>query len=195
MSGRWNSNPAIAGGGVLIDNGTHAVDIVRYLVGPIERVSAMRGVSRTLMEVEDTGVLLAETADRVVATVMVSWSIAPNNPSYVTVHGTDGTIDVGWSGSWLRSQTRGEIIEFGEGYAKLDALRANVEDFARARNGGRLRLSMADVLASVAVVTAAYDAIDSRTWIDVAEIAVTGDSAAATAVEPAFDRRHAYRAG
>ncbi|HSJ70868.1 MAG TPA: Gfo/Idh/MocA family oxidoreductase [Acidimicrobiia bacterium] len=174
MSGRWNSDPAISGGGVLIDNGTHAVDIVRYLVGGIRRVSAMRGITNSRLDVEDTGVMLSETIDGAVATVAVSWAMAPNSPSYVTVHGTDGTIEVGWAGSRSRSGVDGEWVPFGDGYAKLDALRLNVENFAAARLGKEeMRISRADALASVTVIAATYRAINEGAWIEVDEPQIT----------------------
>jgi len=169
MAGRWNSVPEISGGGVLIDNGTHAVDIVRYLVGPIRRVSAMQGVSGAPLRVEDTGVILAETKDHAIATITVSWSVAPHNPSYVTVQGTHGTIDVGWAGSRYR-RNGDDWVAFGDGYDKLDALRANLENVAAARVGAEpMRISTGDALASVAVIHAAYDAISSRAWVEVTE--------------------------
>lgn len=171
MSDRWNSVPAISGGGALIDNGTHAVDIVRYLVGDIRRVAAMIRSDAEQAAVEDTGVILGETHTGAIATMSVSWSVAPVGGSYVTVHGSGGAIDVGWQGSRYRSDGD-DWRSFGTGYRKLDALRANVDGFAAARAGREpMRNSVADVLASVSVIGAAYRAIDGGSWIDVPDVA------------------------
>lgn len=170
MSTRWNSVLSISGGGVLIDNGTHAVDVIRYLVGPIRRVSAMRGLAERSFGVEDTAIILAETDGHAIASIEVSWSISPHNESYAVVHGTEGTIKVGWAGSFHRSADGGDWTPFGRGYSKMDALKRNVENFASARLGHEaLRIETADVLASVSVVEGAYQAIDSRAWIDITE--------------------------
>ena len=53
MAGRWNSDPTIAGGGVLQDNGPHAADLARALCGPIESVVATRPRPVQDLAVED----------------------------------------------------------------------------------------------------------------------------------------------
>src|SRR3989344_1885024 len=40
MEGSWYADKKISGGGVIMDNGPHAFDLVRYLLGAIEKVTA-----------------------------------------------------------------------------------------------------------------------------------------------------------
>ena len=54
MAGRWNADPNISGGGVLIDNGTHSVDIARFFLGHIKEVGAEDRSVSSGMDVEDT---------------------------------------------------------------------------------------------------------------------------------------------
>ena len=75
MSARWNSNPSVSGGGVLIDNGTHAVDLIRHLAGPVVEVQACEGKRLQGLAVEDTAQLFVRTADEVVGHVDLSWSL------------------------------------------------------------------------------------------------------------------------
>jgi predicted dehydrogenase len=172
MSNRWNSVPAVSGGGVLIDNGTHAVDIVRYLVGPISRVSAMRGRLVGEDEVEDTAIILAETERQAIINIQVSWSMAAHNESYVVVRGTGGTLRIGWAESMLRRSDGSDWTTFGSGYSKMEALRSNVEDFAACTLGyDPMRISTSDIMASILVVDGAYRAIRSRQWIDIEDAA------------------------
>jgi predicted dehydrogenase len=178
MARRWNADPAIAGGGVLIDNGTHSVDIVRYFLGPIADVMAVEGKRVQHLPVEDTASMLLRTPDGALGTIDLSWSVDRVTDTYLTVYGSQGTISVGWNGARYRQASSPEWVEFGSGYDKIACMGAQVENFCAAiRDEEPLAITVADAIASVAVIEAAYSSLDRSDWISVRDVP-GGDAAA-----------------
>jgi predicted dehydrogenase len=176
MAGRWNATPSISGGGVLIDNGTHSVDIVRYFAGPITEVFATEHRRAQDLGVEDSAQMLVRTADGVSGAVDLSWSFDKEEPWYVRILGTHGLIELGWQQSRYRQVTSPDWVVFGRGYSKLDAMGAQVRNFVAAVRGEEpLLITSSDAIASVEVVDAAYRSIRERRWVAV------GDDGRATA--------------
>ena len=168
MSSRWNSDPAISGGGVLIDNGTHSVDIIRYFLGPIDEVLTVEGKRVQDLAVEDTVQLFVRTGGGARGTVDLSWSLDKERDTYIEIFGSNGTVRVGWRESKYRQTTSPDWVVFGHGYDKVAAMRAQVENFCRALRGEeRLRITLEDAMASVAVIEQAYRSLASSRWIRV----------------------------
>ena len=70
----WRAAPAVSGGGELIDQGAHLIDLSRWFLGDFARV---RGAAPTFfwdMPVEDNGFLLLETAAGQVAFLHAGWT-------------------------------------------------------------------------------------------------------------------------
>lgn len=170
MTRRWNAMPELSGGGVLIDNGCHSVDVARFLLGPIARVQAMFGRKAQPLAVEDTARLLFSSQGGALGSIDLSWSVHKETDSYVRIHGTKGTLEVGWKASRWKP-VGGEWRRFGDGYDKVAAFAGQLRDFAAAAAGAAPVIGDADALASVVVVDCAYRSAREARWIDVPEAA------------------------
>jgi predicted dehydrogenase len=168
MRGRWNSDPAVSGGGVLIDNGTHSVDIARSFLGPIHEVLVVEGPNVQDLEVEDSVQLLLRAASGAAATIDLSWSYDHATDAYLELYGSEGVLRVGWHGSELRANDAVEWTRVGDGYDKITCMRAQVSNFCAALRGEEpMRITDADAIASVQVIDACYRSLTLGDWTPV----------------------------
>jgi predicted dehydrogenase len=169
MKNRWNSNSSVSGGGVLIDNGTHSVDIMRYFLGPLSSVHAVEGKRVQGLSVEDTVRLFTRSTKGVMGGIDLSWSINKELESFLNIYGSQGTVSVGWRESKYRQQSSRDWVVFGKGYNKAQAFRDQILNFAGAiRQRQPLLITAEDALASVEVIEAAYKSLRSEAWTEVA---------------------------
>lgn len=168
MTHRWNSNPAMSGGGVLIDNGTHSVDLMRYFLGPIDQVQAVEGKRVQSLEVEDTARIFIRSHEGVMGSIDLSWSINKELASYIEIYGSQGMIRVGWRESKYRQSSSSDWVVFGKGYDKVQAFRRQIENFCRAINKQEpLLIAAEDAIASVETIEAAYRSLAGSNWVSV----------------------------
>ena len=168
MSKRWNSDAKVSGGGVLMDNGTHSVDIIRYFLGAIAEVLAVEAGNTQDLRVDENVKLLAKTANGVTASVDLTWGINKELPNFISVYGTQGTLHIGWGASKYKLNSNPDWTIFGKGYDKVQAFKSKIENFANAIHGTEELLTKpADALASVEVIEAAYKSLNQNLWTPV----------------------------
>jgi predicted dehydrogenase len=170
MRGRWNADPRIGGGGVLIDNGTHSVDIARFLLGPVTGIQAQSGPLAQALDVEDTIHVRFRTDRGVIGNIDLSWTINKESPYYIGVYGERGTLLVGWKGSLYRQEGNPDWVPFGSGYSKRAAFERQLGNFVASIHKREMPLiTPADALASVRVIEAAYASASRDHWVQIGE--------------------------
>ena len=69
----WMYDKKVMGGGALMDNGTHMIDLVRYIIGDPTEVCGFATNKVWGLEVEDEGIALLRTTEGTTASIEASW--------------------------------------------------------------------------------------------------------------------------
>jgi predicted dehydrogenase len=97
----WRGDPELAGGGELLDQGVHVIDLCRWFMGDFVQVSGMLGTwFWQVAPLEDNGFALLRTSQGQVAQIHTSWTQWKNLFRF-EIFGRDGLLSIdGLGGSY-----------------------------------------------------------------------------------------------
>jgi predicted dehydrogenase len=162
----WRADPQIAGGGEMLDQGIHLIDLARWFAGEFPIVSGHVGTYYWQMPVEDNGFAMLETARGQIAWLHASCTEWKNLFSF-EIFGHDGKLQIdGLGGSYgterltfyrMLPQMGPPETTIWEYPGPDDSWRAELDHFVRCiRENARPSGSLADALAALKIVTTLY---------------------------------------
>lgn len=89
---KWRGTSALDGGGALINQAVHTVDLLLWLLGDVCRVQARIATAMHNIESEDTAIALLEFASGALGTFLATTMAFPGYPRRVEITGTEGTL-------------------------------------------------------------------------------------------------------
>ena len=91
-SSRWRGTLALDGGGALINQAIHTVDLVQWMFGPVARVYGRTATRVHKIEAEDTAAAVLEFANGALGTIEAATSVYPGYARRLEVTGSEGTL-------------------------------------------------------------------------------------------------------
>lgn len=165
---RWRGKLALDGGGALVNQGIHTIDLLLWIANDVKSVQARMATSLHKIESEDTLVATLEFSSGAVGTFEATTSAFPGYPRRIEISGENGTavleedslalLQLKTGESEERSAARG-IASSSPVVGDVSAHKAVLEDFILAiRTNGRPMVDGAEGRRSLAVVEAIYRA-------------------------------------
>ena len=90
-SGPWRGTWAHEGGGVLINQAIHAIDLMLWLTGMPDRITAQTRTLNHAIEVEDGALAILEYADNRLGLIQATTAAYPGYAERIEVYGTRGS--------------------------------------------------------------------------------------------------------
>ncbi len=182
---RWRGTRALDGGGALINQSIHTVDLVQHLCGPVASVFGFCDRKRhPNIEGEDTCVAVTKFRNGAVGVIEGTTSIAPGFTRRVEIHGGKGTIVLEGNdiSTWSLEGTGEEEVELerlraaakdaSDGASdpmQLDitAHRDQIAEFVEAVSAGRMpTIDGAQGLKALEIVLAVYRSADTGKLVE-----------------------------
>lgn len=175
-SDAWRGTWKLDGGGALMNQGIHGVDLLDYISGGIYSVTALCKRMHWEIEAEDTAVALVKFKNGAIGTIECCTTAYPGMDTIFTLSGTEGSIVVGDTGfyEWnfkdeklTKPQTNGSMGGINCAYAPSSYGHVlQIEDMALAiLEKHEPMVTAKDALRSVSIVLAIYES--SRTGKEV----------------------------
>lgn len=158
----WRGTWALDGGGVLMNQGIHIVDLLVWFMGDPVEVQARGGALQREIEVEDTLAATLRFANGALGTITATTTAVPGFPHRIEIYGTRGSIQIEgeavqrWTGvdgegnpvDRTEEAAASGVMTSAAGHAALvrDFVLALREDRAPAADGAEARRSLAAVL-------------------------------------------------
>jgi predicted dehydrogenase len=91
--GGWKGTKALDGGGALMNQAIHNVDLLLWLMGPVTQITGFTAtLAHERIEVEDTTVACLRFANGALGVIQATTSVHPGLPKTIAVHGDRGTV-------------------------------------------------------------------------------------------------------
>ncbi len=91
--GGWKGTIQYDGGGAMMNQGIHTIDLLQWLMGPVKSVQAYAStLAHQRIEVEDTGAAAVEFVNGALGTIACTTSMWPGHFRMVEVAGDEGTV-------------------------------------------------------------------------------------------------------
>lgn len=90
-SGAWRGTWALDGGGVLMNQSIHSIDVLQWLMGPVRSVHAYVDTLAHRIETEDVGVAILRFANGALGTISATTSAYPGVGTRIEVFGDRGS--------------------------------------------------------------------------------------------------------
>lgn len=184
--GGWKGTVQYDGGGALMNQGIHTVDLLQWLMGPVKSVQAFAAtLAHKRIEVEDTGSAAVEFASGALGTIACTTSIWPGHFRIVEVAGDEGSVAMADNAFFFwkfrketeaDEQIRKEKVAFpaastgasspGAGLS-AEGHRRNIEEFIEALEHGRPPMvDGKEARKGVEIILAIYQSARRRKVVD-----------------------------
>ena len=111
--GTWKGTWAMDGGGSLMNQGVHTVDLLQWFAGPVTEVAGMHGIFDHKIEAEDQSVAILRFANGALGTLFTTTCCYPGYNQQITIYGSGGSIvkEEGRLKSWKMLEDEGGAEE------------------------------------------------------------------------------------
>lgn len=178
----WKGTFDIDGGGALINQSIHYIDLLRYIMGPVEKVCGKcANLYHKSIEVEDTGIALLVFENGALGSIEGTTLAYPGLSSDLNIFGTNGTVCIKNDRLDFYSLKTGHLSEFDAhlseycpmptGASKAEDLdicshKKQYEDFINSINENRDPLVTGEEgIKSLALIDAIYKSSSKQEWV------------------------------